>query len=129
MRLIRKNAGQAVVETALILPVILLVLFAIFEFGRIFNAELVLTNASREGARKAVVGASDGDIVNTIDTVASVLDTSSLQVIITPESGSRVSGAEVEVEVRYSVQLVTPVISSIVPNPFPLSSKTVMSFE
>ncbi|MEQ8198647.1 MAG: TadE family protein, partial [Clostridiaceae bacterium] len=38
------------VETALVLPIIILIVFGIIEFGRILNTYIVLTNASREGA-------------------------------------------------------------------------------
>jgi len=48
--------GQALVEFALILPLLMLVLFGIVEFGRAWNAKQVLTDAAREGARLAVVG-------------------------------------------------------------------------
>jgi Flp pilus assembly protein TadG len=44
------------VEFALILPLLMLVLFGIVEFGRAWNAKQVLTDAAREGARLAVVG-------------------------------------------------------------------------
>lgn len=42
-------------ETAVVLPLVLLVSVAIFEFGRAFQTWQVLTNAAREGARLAVV--------------------------------------------------------------------------
>jgi Flp pilus assembly protein TadG len=50
--------GQALLETALILPLILLVSVSIFEFGRAYQTLQVLTNAAREGARVAVLPSS-----------------------------------------------------------------------
>jgi Flp pilus assembly protein TadG len=47
--------GTALLETALTLPLLLLVCVAIFEFGRAFQTWEVLTNAAREGARVAVL--------------------------------------------------------------------------
>lgn len=47
--------GQALLETAFVLPVILLVSVSIFEFGRAYQTEQVLTNAAREGARVAIL--------------------------------------------------------------------------
>lgn len=47
--------GQALVEFALILPVLLVIIMGILEFGRAWNMKQVLTDASREGARVAVV--------------------------------------------------------------------------
>jgi Flp pilus assembly protein TadG len=43
-------------ETALTLPLLLLVSVGIFEFGRAYQTWQVLTNAAREGARLAIVG-------------------------------------------------------------------------
>jgi Flp pilus assembly protein TadG len=50
--------GQAMLETAVILPIILLVCVSIFEFGRAYQTTQVLTNAAREGARVAVLPSS-----------------------------------------------------------------------
>jgi Flp pilus assembly protein TadG len=55
--------GAALVETALVLPLILLVSVSIFEFGRAFQTWQVLTNAAREGARIAILpGTVDSDV-------------------------------------------------------------------
>lgn len=45
--------GANLVEMALILPLLLLLIAAIADFGRAFNAYIVITNAAREGARYA----------------------------------------------------------------------------
>lgn len=47
--------GQALLETAFVLPIILLVSIGIFEFGRAYQTVQVMTNAAREGARVAVL--------------------------------------------------------------------------
>ena len=47
--------GAALLETAIALPLVLLVAVGIFEFGRAFQTWQVLTNAAREGARVAVL--------------------------------------------------------------------------
>jgi Flp pilus assembly protein TadG len=63
MKRIRNERGAALLETAITLPIILLVSVGIFEFGRAYQTWQVLTNAAREGARVAVVqGTSDADI-------------------------------------------------------------------
>jgi Flp pilus assembly protein TadG len=51
--------GQALLETALTLPLVLLVAVSIFEFGRAYQTSQVLTNAVREGARVAVLPDAD----------------------------------------------------------------------
>jgi Flp pilus assembly protein TadG len=57
-RTLKKLAGErgtALMETALTLPLVLLVSVAIFEFGRAYETWEVLVNAAREGARVAVL--------------------------------------------------------------------------
>ena len=51
----RSERGQALVEAALMLPLVMLVLLGIVEFGRAFNIKQGVTDAAREGARLAVV--------------------------------------------------------------------------
>lgn len=47
--------GMAVVELALVLPIFLLVVFMVAEFGIIFYNKAIITNASREAARVGIV--------------------------------------------------------------------------
>lgn len=47
----RRERGQSLVETAIVFPILLLLLAATVDFGRAFDAYIVLTNAAREGAR------------------------------------------------------------------------------
>ena len=49
------EAGQALVEVAIALPILLALLVGIFEFARAYNVQQVITNAAREGAREGVV--------------------------------------------------------------------------
>ena len=62
-RLRGTEVGQALVEFTFVLPLFLVLLFALVDFGRGFYAWLLITNASREGARAAAVG-NDGATVD-----------------------------------------------------------------
>jgi Flp pilus assembly protein TadG len=57
-RIFGSERGSALLETALTLPLLLLVSVSIFEFGRAYQTWEVLTNAAREGARVAVLPGS-----------------------------------------------------------------------
>jgi Flp pilus assembly protein TadG len=46
-----RQAGAAAVELALVLPMLLVIVFGIIDFGRAYNAKVSLTQAAREGAR------------------------------------------------------------------------------
>lgn len=52
---VRSEQGQALTEFALALPVLALLLFAVIQFGIVFNNYVTLTDATRAGARKGAV--------------------------------------------------------------------------
>jgi Flp pilus assembly protein TadG len=58
MRHPRRESGQALIELALILPVFLLMLLGIVQFGSVFRDYIALTDATRVGARQAAVARS-----------------------------------------------------------------------
>jgi Flp pilus assembly protein TadG len=94
------------VEFTLVLPIFLLVLFAIIDFGMAFNAWITVTNSAREGARVGVVGKTAGDIEARVRNTASALDQADLTVTITNAQGD--SGESVVVDVSYAYSLITP---------------------
>lgn len=64
-----KRRGVAMVEMAIVLPLLLLLLVGIMEMGRVVMIYQILTNATREGARLAVVpGTSDATVLNACNT-------------------------------------------------------------
>src|SRR4026207_2282370 len=56
--------GQARVESALVIPIFLVLLVALFDLGRAVFAYNTLTNAAREGARLAIVNQDLDSIIN-----------------------------------------------------------------
>ena len=50
---LKKSNGAALVELAIILPLLLLLVFGVFEFGRAIHTKNIITNMSREGANLA----------------------------------------------------------------------------
>ena len=52
---LRSEAGASAVDVALLLPVLMMILFGIIEFGLALYRQAILTNASREGARLGIV--------------------------------------------------------------------------
>lgn len=51
--------GAVAVEMAILLPILLLMVLGIIEFGRALNAQITLTNAAREGVRVMAIGNDD----------------------------------------------------------------------
>lgn len=125
----RDRRGQALVEMALVLPILIILFMGVIEFGRIFHSYLIITNASREGARVAIVGRSDADIKDRVRFVASDLDPAQLQIDIDPESAGRTSGILVTVTVNYRMELAFPLFEAFLPNPLAITSGTTMRIE
>lgn len=141
---LRCERGQTLVEFALIVPLLLLLLFGVIEFGRVFHAQLVITNAAREGARKAVVtSGTDADVSNVVkDSIANMVaslhpdqvqeknvnditngapEGNAIWYAIEYASGRNV-GEPVKVYVKGRVEIIVPLISSIIDDPKPMAT-------
>ena len=68
----RRSRAAAIVEFAVVLPLLLTILFGIIEYGFVFMVRLTLQNAAREGCRVAVLGHMDSpysEVTQRIDDV------------------------------------------------------------
>ncbi len=63
MRRARNDRGQALIEAALTIPILLLIAIGIFEFGRAYQTWEILTNAAREGARMAILPTPNSAVI------------------------------------------------------------------
>jgi len=103
-------------EFALVLPVLALILFAVIQFGIVFNNYVTLTDATRAGARKAAVSRDDpnrdADVMAAVRSSATDLDGSKLSV--SPPSSTWDSGTDVTVTASYpySISLLGVVVKS-----------------
>jgi Flp pilus assembly protein TadG len=128
--------GQTLVEFAVILPVFLLIAFAIVDFGSAFDASISIGNAAREGARLGVVDPSTAAITARVRETAGRLDNSNLSVTVScqTDAGSpcpggmagATSGTSVIVTVSYSYPMITPIAFGTI---IPLSSTAEMRVE
>lgn len=108
------EVGQSLVEFTMILPIFLLMLFAMVDFGRGFYTWLIVTNAAREGARVAAVQ-SDAATINTriYDSFCTSypsncsLDPTKLTIAKSNVQGAR--GTPVVVDLSFNFQYVTPI--------------------
>lgn len=132
--------GQALVEFAVAIPVLILVAFALFDVGRIVIDYTTLTNASRVGARVAMVNQSNDASCGGVRTFKCATADHSGAMGIAPGDIQNVDidnsadpactegGCMVTVTVSHSYQPVTPIIGSIV-GPVSLSASTTMPME
>ena len=115
----KNEHGQAMVEFAVILPVLLLILFAILQFGVVFNNYIQVTAAAREGARKAAVSRSLGTsaaetaATTSAKSAAPGLKQNSITVSF-PNSPTFAQGSDVAVKVTYpyAISIIGLVVAS-----------------
>jgi Flp pilus assembly protein TadG len=112
---IKNERGQTMTEFAIILPILVVLLFGIAQFGIAFNNYITITDAARAGARKGAVSrnSSDptGDCVSQVKASAADLDLTKLSVSCN-SSWSIGSDVTVDVQYPYTISLFgMPVVS------------------
>jgi Flp pilus assembly protein TadG len=121
-RLYRRNRrAAAAVEFALVAPVFFLLVFGMIEYGRMVMVQQVITNASREGARVAVLDGSTTAEVT--DTVTSYLTSGSISGGTVTVSPNPPSNAEFGDPVTVSVSIPFSQVSWL-PSPMYLGATT-----
>jgi len=123
--------GQAVVELALVLPILLLIMMGIVEFGRIFMAHQAIANAAREGARTAILPSSTISDVQQIVSqfMTSAGFTGEVTTTATNVGASGTTGAPTSVTVSYDLPILTGTIIPALGPTVSLSRTTVMRHE
>lgn len=99
----QKERGAVAVEMAILLPLLLLILVGTMEFGRVFNVQVSMTQAAREGARYAAIHYKDTNLNVTAATLAAAPSLSGLPVGVTNNAGSCTSGSNVTVTTKVSL--------------------------
>lgn len=69
--------GAAMVEMAIVLPVLLLLVFGIIDFGRLYNTQVTLTHAAREGIRDYAIFQDEVQAKNVARQAVTSFDTTS----------------------------------------------------
>ena len=128
LKLIRKRKekgekGQALVEFALLVPIFLILLFAIVDFGMGFYSWITVTNSAREGARLGAVQATTAQIIVRVQDTSDLIDEGTKMTVTVgcgpssdpPPTGACPSqpGESVVVRVDYDYDLITPLASLV----------------
>lgn len=104
MQSARKEKGAVAVEMAIVLPLLLLILLGIIEFGRVLNVQVSLTQAAREGARHAAIYHNKPGLDVSGTALAAAPSLAGLSVSVTDNASSCSSGSR-DVKVTTSVNL------------------------
>lgn len=140
---IRDEKGIALVEFAVVSPLLFVILFGIIEFGILFYDKAMITNASREGARAGIVFSQPGRISD--DEIRQVVRNYCETHLISFDPGSTVSipdpirtgdeaGASLTVTVTYPFRFLVfsnliALVGGDIGNTVTLSATTVMRLE
>jgi len=119
-----RTRGMATVETVIVLPVLLMVLFAMTEFSLVFSRWQTLSNAAREGARTAIVFRApcvasdvDGDVRQRVRDYASLagITLTDAQIDVQGTCGDPTTNARVQVTAPYTFRVVGAMAPSLSP--------------
>ena len=101
------DRGAAAVEMALVLPLLLLILFGLVDFGRAFNYQMQLTQAAREAVRVKALGGTDDDARNRVTAATAAMNPApATSFPATCPVGNTTANAKVTVS--YSFSYITP---------------------
>lgn len=123
--------GQALVELALLLPILLLLVVGCIEFGRGFFLKNMAINAAREGARKAVVSSGSNWKADIETAARNAVTSSSIRepIGISPGSAPSIKGQEVQVTVKIKFNTIVPHFMFPFKNVSSVSGSATMRYE
>lgn len=127
----RNEEGQSLVEFALLLPVLMIILLGIVEFGFMFNAKITLNSAAREGARVyAITNATDQvdtAVNNTLGYLGPIPATSIIKANIKLNETSTIKMAKITV--KKDVYFLTNFFDFMLPDKISMASTAEMRIE
>jgi uncharacterized protein (UPF0333 family) len=137
---LKKENGQAMVEFALVLPILLLFIAGIIDFGWIYHNQLSANNASREAARYIAIHYYFDDMDSTAATnkasniINEYTDIADIVVdTIIPENDDVNGGERIRVRFAGKVIILTPITRAIIDKDgdgkFPIRAETHMRVE
>jgi len=126
----KDQRGETIIEFAMVLPILLLVLFGITEFGRAIMVSNILSTASREGARLFIRYPSPGpsETISRIDTVLVAARLKLAKRSITIDSTSVTDCVKVTIAYNFEV-LSGKILDFLGPRTWVLKGTTVMRRE
>ena len=112
-----RDRGAAVVEFALMLPLMLLLISGIIDFGRMLNAQISATEAAREAARAVTLGATTSEADDRVEVLFGAED-SAVTVVNTGCPANATALQDGRVTVTHQFQFITPIgaLADILPN-------------
>lgn len=135
----KKENGQAMVEFALLLPILILLIGGIIDFGWIFGNKLLINNACREAARYTAIhyndSSTDDDQAVAYNIVIAALpsgvfhhlDEDDGEVFV--DVAMAPSGENISISLESDINVLTPFLSTILGETYNIDANCVMRIE
>lgn len=107
----RSERGAAAVEFALVVPILLVLLLGIIEFGRAYNVQISLTHAARETARTMAIDNVWGDAVSRGRTAAPSVALATGDFVSAP--AACIPGRQISVTVTHELETLTGITDGL----------------
>ncbi|HEY4552830.1 MAG TPA: TadE/TadG family type IV pilus assembly protein [Bacillaceae bacterium] len=127
--MIRDERGQSLVEFALVVPVLLLLLVGIIDFGRMLYSYTQLQLVTQETVRIGSLGGSDAEMGQFAREHTNLADSSKMNISISPPESTRKSGQYMTVTLSYPFNPILPAVDSIIPNSFNVKASSTIRVE
>jgi Flp pilus assembly protein TadG len=111
---LRRDEGQAIVEFAIVLPILVLLVFGITQFGMAFRNYLAITDAARVAARAAAVKRTSSPCTaarTAVQNTVSAAQWAQVSSRITCSAGANV-GDQVKITIKYPYSIGLPGVSA-----------------
>ncbi len=126
--MVKDQKGQAITEFAIVVPLLLVLLFGLIDFGRLGFAYMQLHMVAQESVRLGGLGSSDAEVTQ-FAKQRYMGDSDELLVMITPNEAARDSGDYVTIELEAPFQAITPIYSQLVPSTFQIETESTIRVE
>jgi hypothetical protein len=117
MRRQARDRGAAAVEFALVVPLLIMLVFGIIDFGYLINRVSLVNNAARDAARVASLNGTHAEVVATADAALDGIPGTSVAVTCRKPDGSACGGYDADadgggtavVTITYVHEMITPI--------------------
>lgn len=122
----KREEGQSLVEFALVLPILLLLIVAIVDFGWVFMAKITVNNAAREGARVYAVNSDSSVAESAANSAMSFIPMAKTITLEKKSMGTTPPEYEAYVKITGKLQ---PLVGLFLPESIDISSESYMKIE
>jgi Flp pilus assembly protein TadG len=107
---VKRDRGTAMIELALILPLLVILMVGIIDFGRAYSAQISITGAAREGARTLALGGSAAAVTAAVNGAKGAATVTSVVQTACPTSSPDPGASSATVVVNASFQFGIPFV-------------------